>query len=241
MVAHARSPQSADIIYPDSNGQPMADNTQQFRWITTIKHNLDWLFAADSNIFIAGDLLWYPVEGRPDITTAPDVLVVFGCPKGDRGSYKQWEEADIAPQVVFEILSPSNTRIRMAEKLLFYERHGVEEYYLYDPDTIYLEGWLRGDSGLEAITSIRGWVSPRLQIRFELSEETLTIYDPAGIPFLSYVEIAQQLEQERQRAEQERQRADEEHQRAEQAMQQVQDMTKLLEQYQAQFGQLPPG
>jgi hypothetical protein len=28
-----------DIIYPDSDGKPMADNTQQFRWITTIKTN----------------------------------------------------------------------------------------------------------------------------------------------------------------------------------------------------------
>ncbi len=32
-------------------------------------------------------------------------MVVFGRPKGDRGSYKQWLENQIAPQVVFEILS----------------------------------------------------------------------------------------------------------------------------------------
>ncbi len=28
------------VIYPDSDGQPMADNTQQFRWIAFIKENL---------------------------------------------------------------------------------------------------------------------------------------------------------------------------------------------------------
>ena len=59
-------------------------------------------------MFVAGDLLWYPVEGKPSIRTAPDVMVVFGRPKGDRGSYKQWEEDGIAPQVVFEVLSPGN-------------------------------------------------------------------------------------------------------------------------------------
>jgi Uma2 family endonuclease len=54
------------------------------------------------------------------------VLVVIGRPKGKRGSYKQWEEANIAPLVVFEILSPSNTQKEMANKLLFYQRYGVE-------------------------------------------------------------------------------------------------------------------
>ncbi|ERT08016.1 hypothetical protein M595_1951 [Lyngbya aestuarii BL J] len=29
-----------DIIYPDSDGQPMADNSLQFQWIVTIKSNL---------------------------------------------------------------------------------------------------------------------------------------------------------------------------------------------------------
>ncbi len=33
----------------------MADNTLQFRWITMIKANLDWLFSQDSNVFVAGD------------------------------------------------------------------------------------------------------------------------------------------------------------------------------------------
>ena len=84
--------QLTTINYPESDGKPMADNTKQFHWITVIKQNLDCLFAQDPQVFIAGDLFWYPVEGRPNIVTAPDVLVVFGRLKGDRGSYKQWEE-----------------------------------------------------------------------------------------------------------------------------------------------------
>jgi hypothetical protein len=39
----------------------MANNTEQFRWIVTIQQNLDWLFANDPNVFVAGDLFWYPV------------------------------------------------------------------------------------------------------------------------------------------------------------------------------------
>jgi Uma2 family endonuclease len=52
-----------EIVYPDSDGKPMADNTKQFRWIVVIKENLEWLFADHPDVFIAGDLLWYPVGG----------------------------------------------------------------------------------------------------------------------------------------------------------------------------------
>ena len=108
MVTQLKSPQKPDVIYPDSDGQPMSDNTKQFRWILIIQQNLAWLFADDPNVFVAGNLLWYPVEGDNKTSIGPDVMVVLGRPKGDRGSYQQWEEENIAPQVVFEILSPGN-------------------------------------------------------------------------------------------------------------------------------------
>ncbi|UZQ55980.1 Uma2 family endonuclease [Trichothermofontia sichuanensis B231] len=210
-------PPKPTVIYPDSDGRAMADNTKQFRWIVVIQQNLEWWFAADPNVFVAGDLLWYPVEGNNKIRMAPDVMVVLGRPKGDRGSYRQWEEDNLPPQVVFEILSPGNTRAEMNHKLLFYDRFGVEEYYLYDPDQHELSGWLRREEFLDVIDPIDNWVSPRLQIRFEMGASDLHIFRPDGQPFLTYVEIARQVEQERQRAEQERQRAEQERQRAEQA------------------------
>jgi len=202
MVSQLQSSSQSEVIYPDSDGQPMANNTKQFRWILVIQQNLDWLFADNPNVFVAGDLFWYPVEGRPNIVNAPDVMVVFGRPKSDRGSYQQWNEEDIAPQVVFEILSPSNSQDEMDRKLLFYDRYGVEEYYIYDPDRNRLRGWLRGEDGLDVIPQMADWVSPRLGIRFALSQESWEFYRPDGERFLSYVEISQRFEEERQRAEQ---------------------------------------
>lgn len=196
------------IDYPDSDGQPMADNTQQFRWIVLVKENLELLFANDSKVFVAGDLLWYPVEGSPEIRVAPDVMVAFDRPKGDRGSYKQWLEGNIAPQVVFEILSPGNRLKEMTKKLQFYDRHGVEEYYIYDPESNDLHGLYRQDKRLNIIEDINNWTSPRLQIRFTLTEETLEIYRPDGQKFLTTLELSQRFEQEHQRAEQEYQRAE---------------------------------
>ena len=207
-----------ETIYPESDGKPMADNTKQFRWILTIQQNIDWLYANDPQIFVAGDLLWYPVEGQTQIAAAPDTMVVFGRPKGDRGSYKQWEEGNIAPQVVFEILSPSNKSVEMAKKLLFYDRYGVEEYYIYNPDNNNLEVLIRNAGSLDSIPESHDWVSPRLGIRFDLSSDELQIYRPDGTKFYSYIEINRMLEQSNR---------------------QVAEMEAMLKQYRDRFGELP--
>jgi Uma2 family endonuclease len=215
---------SSEVIYPESDGKPMADNTQQFRWILVIEQNIDWLFAEEPNVFVAGDLLWYPVEGNNSLSAAPDTMAVFGRPKAHRGSYQQWQEENIAPQVVFEILSPSNTRREIDRKLFFYNNYGVEEYYLYDPYGIELDGWCRSEDGwLDRIESMAGWVSPRLGIRFELGEE-LELYRPDGVPFCSFAEINQRLERESQRAERESERAERERQRGDRLAEKLREM-----------------
>ena len=190
------TPTPPKVVYPDSDGQPLAENTLQFRWIVTIQGGLDAQYAADPNVFVAGDLLWYPVEGEPTIRQAPDTLVVFGRPKGYRGSYKQWEEDNIPPQVVWEVLSPGNRPMPMLKKFEFYQKHGVEEYYVYDPDNAELFGWLRKGDKLLEIPQIQGWVSPLLKVKLELVEGELVITGPDGKKFLTYVELAQ----ERQKA-----------------------------------------
>ncbi|MBE9175352.1 Uma2 family endonuclease [Synechocystis salina LEGE 06155] len=180
------------IVYPDSDGQPMADNTEQFEWIVLLKDNLECLFAKDENVFVGGDLLWYSVEGHPEIWVAPDVMVALGRPQGKRGSYRQWQENNQPPQVVFEILSPDNTLKEMAKKFKFYDHYGVEEYYIYNPDANDLVGFQRQNGELAIIEEVGHWVSPRLGIRLELTAETLTVYYPDGKPFLSMVELAEQ-------------------------------------------------
>ncbi len=204
-----------EVVYPDSDGKPMADNTRQFTYIVTIQGGIAALFADNPNVFVAGDLLWYPVEGDNKIRAAPDTMVVFGRPPGHRGSYLQWREGNLPPQVVFEVLSPGNTAAEMTRKFRFYEQYGVEEYYLYDPDRGALDGWIRREGRLEDVPAMQGWISPRLRIRFALEGLDLVLYRPDGRRFETFVELEQRAEAERQRAEAERQRAEEEYQRAE--------------------------
>ena len=204
----------SEIIYPDSDGKPMAENTLQFQWIVTIKEGLDRVYHDRPNVFVAGDLLWYPAEGYPKVRQAPDALVVLGRPKGYRGSYKQWEEGGIAPQVVFEVLSPGNRAGKMARKLAFYETYGVDEYYIYDPDHVKLSGYLRSQGKLEPIVQLDGWISPLLGIRFDLSGPELRIFGPDGERFLTYQELAEERDRAKAQADTERDRADTERDRA---------------------------
>lgn len=190
-----------EIIYPDSDGKPMADNTKQFNWIVLLKENLECLFVDNPDVFVAGDLLWYPVEGHPEIRVAPDVLVALGRPKGHRGSYRQWQENNQSPQVVVEVLSPGNTFREMLKKLDFYTFYGVEEYYVYDPDPDELTIFIRSEDKLTAQESLEKWTSPILGIHFDLTGEEMQVFYPDGRPFLTTIALSQWAEAEHERAE----------------------------------------
>jgi Uma2 family endonuclease len=206
-----------DIYYPDSDGQPMANNTEHFEHIATTKYGLESVFAERDDVFVAGDLFWYPVKGRVKTVLAPDVMVAVGRPKGQRKSYKQWEEGGIAPQVVFEFLSESNTQSEMMRKAMFFERYGVQEYYIYDLRDKELSGFIRfqeEDVEMEPIPDMHDWRSPRLGISFDMSSGSLILRKPDGEPFMSYDEVEHLLYEERQRANAQEQRANAQEQRA---------------------------
>ena len=98
-----------------------------------------------------------------------------------------------------------------------------------------LEVWLRQGEHLQAMSHVKGWRSPKLGIRFEVTPETLKICYPDGRPFLSSVELAQRMEQEAARAEQEHQRAEQENARAEQEAARAQQEHQRAEQASKRF------
>ena len=212
------------IVYPDSDGQPMAENSVQYEWIVRIKGNLDAVFRDRPDVFVAGDNLIYPVKGRNDIRAAPDVYVAFGRPKGDRGSFQVWKEGGVFPQVVFEVLSPGNTGREMALKRTFYRKYGVEEYYVIDPDLGDVEATLRQKKKFVDVDDLTNFVSPRLGIRFDTTGGELVIFGPTGERFLTFDELSRRaaeaekaLRQETRRADTQKRRADTQKRRADHA------------------------
>jgi Uma2 family endonuclease len=178
----------------------MSDNTKQARWMFILWGNLAAWYRDDPDVFVAVNLLWYARELSPEVRAAPDVFVAMGRPKGDRGSYKQWEEGGVAPQVVFEVLSPGNTPLGLADTLAFYDEHGVEEYYLYDPDSNRLLSYRRGREALRRVWPPEALVSPRLGIRFDLSGPEMVVYHPNGERFLTFEQLTAERHKERLRA-----------------------------------------
>jgi len=183
------SAKEGEVVYPDSDGLPMSDNTEQFEWIVLLHGNIDRIRPD----FVGGDLLWYPVEGRPDIRVAPDVLVCPGRPKGRRGSYIQHREEGVPPKVVIEVLSPGNTAAEMTRKGFFYQQYGVDEFILVDPDTQDGTAYVRNERGNYApVATLDGWTSPFLGIRFAREDGRLMVYRPDGTRFKSLGDLEDQ-------------------------------------------------
>jgi Uma2 family endonuclease len=232
-----------DPSYPDDDGNPLSENTLQFRFITTIAGGLKAQYRDDPNVFVAGDLLWYPVQGQRNLNQAPDVMVVFGRPKGDRTSYLQWKEDNLPPQVTFEIASQSNTQQELeVKKFNFYQRYGVQEYYVFYPLRERLRGWQRQGDQLIEIPQMQGWESPRLQLRFEQQGKELYLYRRNGERLRDYPEVVAELEQARQRAElaerqsqQYRQELDVERQQSQQYRQELDVERQQSQQYRQQI------
>jgi Uma2 family endonuclease len=223
------------IEYPDDDGLPMADNTRQLRWIVVLYDNLCALFRQNLDVFVAGNHLWYPEEGHPEVRNAPGVMVVFGRPKGDRGSFRQWEEGGVPVTVAFEILSPNSTASALADKFAFYEDHGVEEYYIYDPESNRLHLFIRRGGVFVRVRQVDGYVSPRLGIRFDLSGPELVVYGPGGARFQTFEELQAEQERERherlaaeERASQAEERASQAEERAEQIQRRAARRAELM-------------
>jgi Uma2 family endonuclease len=189
------------LIYPDSDGKPIAENTLQFEWIALLHAGFETCYADDPNVFVAADLLWYPVQGNNRLQQAPNVMVALGRPRGHRRSYLQWNENNIAPQIVIEILSPGNRLNEMARKFDFYEEYGVEEYYIYNPDTYEFSVWVREGDRLRFAEFETAFISPRSGIRFVTDfESPLRVFHRNGEPFKLYREIDAERREAQDRA-----------------------------------------
>jgi hypothetical protein len=96
---------------------------------------------------------------------------------------------------------------------------------------------LRQEGLLSSIPEIKGWVSPRLNIRFDLREDGLEIYSLDGQKFLTSLELSQRLEQERLKAEEASLQLEQERFKAEEASLQLEQERLKAEQASLQLEQ----
>ena len=108
-------------------------------------HGLRDHFADDPEVYVAGNMFLYFVEGDPRRNVSPDVMFIRGVPKTVRDTYKTWEEGGKAPDLVVEVSSKSTRREDLRTKLALYrDELKVREYFLFDPLGEYLKPRFRG-------------------------------------------------------------------------------------------------
>ena len=227
--------QAAEIVYPSSDGEPLAETSVHVDAIIDLVVVLRQYLEGQSAIVLADQFLYY-AQGYPKLRLAPDVMVIFDVTPGPRDNYKTWEEGQV-PVVIFEITSEGTKERDQNFKKILYEQLEVKEYWLFDPKGEWIEEQLRGyrlrGEQYEPITDNR---SEPLQLRLAVDGQQIALYrEDTGEKLLASSELAQALraeilarQQAEDRAEQERQRAEQERQRAEQAERQVEQLKEQL-------------
>jgi hypothetical protein len=84
-------PPLKEVVYPDSDGKPMAESDLHRDWMVFIIEVLKHAFAGQ-RVYVSGNLLIYYVEGNPRRSVAPDAFVVKDCDPRRRRVFKIWDE-----------------------------------------------------------------------------------------------------------------------------------------------------
>ncbi len=174
---------SADIIYPESDGKPMAETDLHIDEIIRMRHILKAYFAEKPNVYVSGNIMMYYKEGFPKESVSPDILVTFGIGKKRRRTYKVWEEGK-PPDFVMEFSSKGTYRDDLNKKVDLYAKIGVSEYFLYDAERRYLPSYLMGfrlvDGEYIEIpqSSDGGFFAETLNLTIHLQDETFGVYNP---------------------------------------------------------------
>jgi Uma2 family endonuclease len=213
------------MVYPSSDGLPMAETDFQRRPLMYAVDALDVYFQDREDIYVSGNLFIYYEEGNPKAVVAPDVFVVIGTGKYDRSSYFLWREPK-GPDFVIEITSRSTRSEDQGPKRGTYAFLGVAEYWQYDPTGDYLEPSLQGfqlvDRNYEPIPAMPlpemglSLHSRVLNLDLRLEQGRLYFYDP----------VTRQPLRSLREAEQDRQAAEAASQEAEMARQEAEEQTR---------------
>lgn len=133
-----------EIIYPSSDGEPIAENDFTRSYLFYCVNALDCYFQDRPNVYVSANSFIYYERGKVESRVAPDVYVVFGVEKRLRDNYKVWEEGGVTPDFVLEITSKITREKDQIYKPELYRQLGVKEYFQYDPCGDYLSPILQG-------------------------------------------------------------------------------------------------
>jgi Uma2 family endonuclease len=178
-------PTDAANLYPETDGKPMAASDYHRRLLMWTLQALEAHFAQNPEVYISGDIMMYYREGDPRKSISPDVLVCFGINPKLRLTYKTWEEGK-APDFVMEFSSKSTYDKDLGEKMDVYASLGIQDYFLYDAEGLYLPSPLMGFTLVDGVYVAippgerGGFRASVLDLDFHLHDGEIAIYDPVA-------------------------------------------------------------
>ncbi len=166
----------AEIDYPESEEFNVGETDWHMHWTSRLRDILRLRYRGQ-RVYTGGNLLVYYVEGNPAKFIIPDHFVVLDCDPGPRRIFKIWEEGR-TPDTVIEIISRGTSREDRLTRPIIFERLGIREYFLYDPQARYLKPSLQGfrlvDGSYQRIEPVGGVITCQT-LGFDLSLDGLDL------------------------------------------------------------------
>ena len=134
-------PEPDDVEYPE--GHWIAQSLWHGDAVRQAATALDHHFRERQDTLVGMEVRVYYERGNDKVWLQPDVQVVFGVKRGNRSSFKVWEEGK-APDFVLEVASPSTAENDAEHKAREYASIGVREYWRLDPTGSLMSGPLEG-------------------------------------------------------------------------------------------------
>ena len=227
-----------DIIYPSSDGEPVAETYIHLYAILTTLEVLKQYLSGQQATVLANQFMYYS-QGLPRMRVAPDVMVIFNVEPGGRDNYKIWEEKQV-PQVIFEMTSPGTKSQDQEFKKTLYEQLGVKEYWLFDPKGEWIPEQLKGYRLRNNIYEIiEDYVSEPLQLKLKVEGELIGFYrKDTGEKLLIPEELATALKEKESELQQKESELQQKESELQQERQKSSEMEAMIEQYRQQFGEL---
>jgi Uma2 family endonuclease len=200
-----------DPLYPDSDGEPLAETPIHVAAIIWLLQALQDWFAGRTDVFLSANMFFYYEQGNPRKRVALDVLVAQGVGNHVRRSFRLWQEA-AGPSALFEVSSEDTWEYDLTDKRELYAHLRIPEYFMFDPEARYQDPPLQGFRLEEGVSvpitpeADGSLISRKLGLQLKVEGEMLRLFDlRTGQPIPTREE---RIAQEKQRAEQEKQRAD---------------------------------
>lgn len=176
------------IVYPESDGEPMAETDKHRKLMMDFIFMLEGHFRYENDVYVSGNLLLYYVEGDPRKCLSPDVFVTFGVEKKERRTFLTWAEPN-TPDFVLEVASPNTISNDLGKKKELYASVlRVKEYFIYDPLGQIVPsfiGYRLVDGIYREISHLNERIpSETLGLQLGENEGELRLYDPNRLQWL---------------------------------------------------------